>query len=156
MVAIPSSLRRAAAKATLLGAALLAGCSLATDPDTTLRLTVNAVPIDTEPSPANASNVEITAGQRFIQGLGGLFEAPCLQANRAGHISREGNTITVRLVFSPNNASCNGDPSTVYDYDFYITNIDGGTYTVRVIHEGDGQVPDGTVVKETSVSVLPI
>ena len=80
---------------------------------------------------------------------------PCLQANRAGHITRAENTITVRLVFSPNNAACESGPATVYDYDFYITNIAAGTYTVRVIHEGDGQVPDGTVVKEASVTVLP-
>jgi hypothetical protein len=67
-----------------------------------------------------------------------------------------GTTIIIRVVFQPNNAACSNGPTAAVGYNAYVTNLRPATYTVRVIHEGDAQVPTGTVVKEQSVVVTPL
>ena len=157
MVALTTRLRRGVAAAAALGATLLAaGCSLSTDPDETPRLSVLYVEASpTSPVAADVARVGITAGTRYIQALGGVMLQPCLTANRDVRWARNGSEVTFRIITTPNNAGCAAGPASAIGYNVYLTNVDAGAYTVRVVHEGDQLVPDGTVVKEASVTVLP-
>jgi hypothetical protein len=157
MLARPSFRRRAGSLTVALGAALLvSGCSLTTEQDTTPRLTMTFQVTGVQPEPGAAGQIEVSGGTRFIQGLGGVFVAPCVAANRNYRLDRGDGTLTVRVMFSPNNAACANGPTAVYNYNLYLTNIQEGTYTLRIIHEGDAAVPTGTVVKELTVGVASL
>jgi hypothetical protein len=138
----------------VLGALLLStGCSLSTDPAGPEHQIVFGAPFSTAPTAADVGRIQISGSVSFIEGLGGIVVLPCLQAPLNSGFDRSGNTFTVRLIVQQGNAACASGPTSPLGYNVYITNVPQGTYTVRIVHEGDLLVPTGTVVKEVTVTV---
>ena len=148
---------RSRAGAALLGAlALVTGCDLTTESAGPVFTPAFAARVVEPPASASElSNISILGHTRRIEAIGGILVMPCLTANYSAQLQRNDTQYTVRLVTSPSNAACESGPAVGRPYNFYLTNMTSGTYTVRVVHDGDQLVPPGTAVKEVTVVVTP-
>jgi len=155
MLVPPTRLRRGVAALVAAAAAVLAGCDISTDPGAEPQLTLFwQPPLSLAPTAEDVAKIGITAGTGYVQGLGGTVLAPCLTANRNGRFDIGDDEITIRVIVTPSGSNCSAGPTSPLSYNVYLLNVEPGTYNVRIIHEGDQLVPTGTVVKETSVTVI--
>ena len=148
MVALFTRLRRGAAVA--LGATLLAaGCSLSTDGSDRPVLSVQYFLLETPPPPGAPPTIAVLPSPRAFQ-IDGQFVTPC--ATSRGDVRQQisGSDITIRVIFS-STAGCTG--GLAIRYVVSLVSVRPGTYNLHVIHEGDTQVANGTVVYENAITV---
>ena len=154
MAALLTRFRSRAAAAVLGALIATSGCSLSTDNGGPVFQFVYTQPSNTAPTAEDASDIEVFGRTGYIEALSGIMVLPCLTAERTAGFQRDGNTMTIRMIARANNAACSSGPTSPIGYNAYLTNVEPGTYTVRIVHEGDQLVPSGTVVKEVVITVV--
>jgi len=154
MAALLTRLRSRAAVAVLGALVATSGCSLSTDNGGPVFQYVYTQPSNLSPVAADASDIEVFGRTGYIEAIDGIMLLPCLTADKFAAYQRDGTTLTFRLTARPNGAGCASGPTQPIGYNLYLTNVEPGTYTVRIVHEGDSLVPSGTVVKEVVVTVV--
>ena len=146
---------RSRAAAVVFGALIAtSGCSLSTDNGGPVFQFVFTQPGNQAPDASDVADIEVLGRTGYIEAIGGILLMPCLTADRTASYQREGTTLTFRIITRPNNGACSSGPTQPIGYNAYLTNVEPGTYTVRIVHEGDQLVPSGTVVKEVVVTVV--
>lgn len=154
MAALLTRLRSRAA-ATVLGALIAtSGCSLSTDNGGPVFQYVYTQPSNTAPVAGDTDQIEVFGRTGYIEALDGILLLPCFTAERVAAYQRDGSTFTFRMIVRAAGGGCASGPASPIGYNVYLTNVQPGTYTVRIVHEGDQLVPSGTVVKEVVVTVV--
>lgn len=144
-------LRYGAMLAMLLAGAA-SGCSLETDEGGIVVTPLFSLSTDPLPQPDDAPSVGVQANAVGIISTNGTFVMTCGRGVPRARYEKQAENITLRIVYEePEN--CPQTP-TLVDYSVILSRVPVGSYHFTVIHEGDRQVPDGTVVAEEDVTVF--
>lgn len=131
---------------------LASGCSLDTEDDSIRILPIFNQPNTAPPEPDVLPTITVTTTTAGVITTSGQLVATCARGLVDAKYQRDGSDLELRVIYRPD-PGCPSEP-TLLTYNILLSNVPPGQYHFAVVHEGDRQVPTGTVVAEQDVTVF--